>query len=106
MIELFFVLFFIPRRIRALANLRGESWIKWSLFAIGAWFGAQILVVMAITTVLMTYAALMKSEFNENLGLMISYFFGLVGAVMTATMVVRQLAKKPVLPNPTENISE
>ena len=106
MIELFFVFFFIPRRIKALAKLRGENWIRWSLFAIGAWFGAQILAFMAITTVLATYAAIAGSVFNENLAVMIAYFFGLVGAVMAATLVVKQLAKKPLLPIPTEDISK
>ncbi len=57
MLELFFVIFIIPRRVKALAKVRGESSLKWSLLAIVAWFGAEIVVVIVITIILVTVSA-------------------------------------------------
>lgn len=105
MIDLFFVLFFIPRRVKALAILRGESWVKWTLWTIGVWLGTEIVTGLVILIILMAYSEITNTELNKDLALIIASFTGMASGAMAATLVVRQLAKKPLLPIPTEDIS-
>ena len=105
MLELFFVIFIIPRRVKALATLRDESSLKWSLLALAAWFGTEIVVVIVVTIILVIASTATGKKLNETFALMIAYFLGLAGAAIAATLVVRQLQKKPVTLSHTENIS-
>jgi hypothetical protein len=105
MIDLFFVLFFIPRRVKALAKLRGESWIKWTLWTVGAWLGTEVVTGFVILIMLMTYSEMTNTELNKNLALIIASFMSTASGALAATVVVSRLSKKPLLPTPTEDVS-
>lgn len=49
MVELYFLLYRVPRMMTRLARERNRSGLVWSLLAIGAWIGAEIIVVMVLT---------------------------------------------------------
>lgn len=49
MFELIYVFYFLPKRIKGLAQERGRSALAWSIIAIVAWFGAEILVIIVFT---------------------------------------------------------
>ncbi len=104
MIDLFFVLFFIPRRVKALAILRGENWVKWTLWTIGVWLGTELVTGFLILIILMTYSQMTNTELNKDHALVIASFTGMAAAVMAGARVMAELAKKPVLPIPTEDI--
>ncbi len=60
---------------------------------------------LVILIVLMAYSEITNTELNKDLALIIASFTGMASGAMAATLVVRQLAKKPLLPIPTEDIS-
>ena len=47
MIELLFLIFFLPRRMRILARERDLSPLKWTLAAVGAWLGVECLIIFS-----------------------------------------------------------
>jgi hypothetical protein len=97
MIELFFLLIIIPRRVRVLAKERNESAWKWSLAAIGAWVGAE-LVVGLILGVLLGLAARVGLLTGTNAILYFVIYLLLIAAAATGTtLVIRQLRKKPII---------
>ncbi len=104
MIDLFFILFFIPRLVKALASLRGENWIKWTLWTAGVWVGAEIITGLVILILLLTYSEITATELNKNLALLIASCVGTASGAMAATLVVARLTKIPLLPIPTKEI--
>jgi len=47
MLELYFLIYLIPKTMTRLARERNQSALKWSLFGIGAWLGAELLIAFA-----------------------------------------------------------
>ena len=47
MLEIYFLFFYIPRKVRKLAKEKGQSALAWSLMAIGAWIGTEVILVIA-----------------------------------------------------------
>ena len=47
MIELLFLIFFLPKRMRILARERDLSPLKWTLAEVGAWLGVECLIIFA-----------------------------------------------------------
>jgi hypothetical protein len=45
-LELFFILYYIPKTMTRLAKDHGRNALAWSLTGIGAWLGAQVIVVL------------------------------------------------------------
>lgn len=48
MIELYFLIFRIPKMMSALARERNRSPVAWSLFGIAAWIGAELFVALGV----------------------------------------------------------
>lgn len=48
MIELYFLIFRIPKMMSSLARERNRSPVVWSLLAIGAWLGAELCVALIV----------------------------------------------------------
>lgn len=99
MIELFFLLIIIPRRVRALAKERNESSLKWSLAAIGAWIGAELVVgfVVGLLWVLLSQSGFTPRGNGVAILSILYYLLMISAAAMGATLVIRQLRKKPII---------
>ncbi len=48
MIELYFLIYRIPKIMSALARERNRNAVAWSLIGIGSWLGAEIIVGLAL----------------------------------------------------------
>ena len=95
MLELYFLLYRIPKMMTRLAKGRNRSAIAWSLIGIGTWITAEIVVGF---TVGLFYAIGVEiwgwparsSGFN-----FLVYVLALVGALASVTIVSRILTRKP-----------
>ena len=103
MIELYFVLYRIPKIMSALARERNRSAVAWSLLTIVAWFGSEIIVFL-LTGVTYGVIALVNGWELEAVpaGLqVISYVLALGAAFLSFTLLRRHLTHKPTeLPMP------
>ena len=52
MIELVLIICIVPQRIFRLAPQRGESRLFWTILAIGAWIGAELVILVSSVTTL------------------------------------------------------
>ena len=102
MIELYFLIFRIPKMMTQLARERNRSALAWSLIGIGAWIGAELFVGVIYGTI-----QAIGIEFwgwPENPGLSLTaYVCALGAAIMSLYIVTRVLRNKPreqVLPAP------
>jgi hypothetical protein len=97
MIELYFLIFRLPRIMSQLARERNRSPIGWSFAAIAAWIGAEILVLFCYGFIYEIGA--------ENWGwpekepgelLLIIYLIALGAAILGATLIRRVLRSIPI----------
>jgi len=98
MIELYFVFYRIPKMMSQLARERQRSAVAWSLIGIGAWIGAEILVIFGIGV---TYGIVsimtegdVSAEFPPALRLL-TYVFGLGAAIGSFLLTKRFLTSRP-----------
>lgn len=98
MIELIFLLIIIPLRVRALAKERNESALKWSLAAIGAWIGAEFAVgiILVVLWIILVRTGVAPRGTTLNILYIVNYLLVIGAAALGATLVVRQLRKKPI----------
>lgn len=97
-IDLLFLLIIIPYCVWMLAKERNESALKWSLAAIGAWIGAE-LIIGTIVGLLKNPIARLGFAPRGNIANIFSILFYLLvftAAAASATLVIRQLRKKPI----------
>ena len=96
MIELYFVLYRIPKMMTQLARERNRSPVGWSLLAIFAWFGAEFFVAVALGVFYQVGVLLWKwPELTSGTTLLI-YVPGLAAAILSFTIVSRILRSKPL----------
>ena len=98
MIELLFLIFFLPRRMRLLARERDLSPLKWTLAAVGAWLGVECLIILAwvlISTISSSLWGWPEDPEKSPLTYLV-YFLALVGGMIAADLVRRRLTVKPV----------
>jgi len=97
-IELLFLIFFLPRRMRLLARERDLSPLKWTLAAVGAWLGVECLIIFAWVLIFTISSSLWGwPEDPEKSPLTyLVYFLALVGGMIAADLVRRRLTAKPV----------
>ena len=102
MIELYFLIFRIPKMMTQLARERNRSPLAWSLIAIGAWIGSELFVGVIYGTI-----QAIGIEFwgwPEHPGLsLVAYVCALGAAIISLYIVTRVLRNKPreqVLPTP------
>ena len=104
MLELYFLFYWLPKKMTQLARERNRSAVGWSALAIGAWIGSEVGVFAAagilygIGTVLWGW----EEELSTGAQLLI-YLLALGTAILSVTVVYRILRAKPrhdVFPSP------
>jgi ABC-type long-subunit fatty acid transport system fused permease/ATPase subunit len=103
MIELYFLIFRIPRMMTQLARERDRSALVWSLIAIGAWIGSELFVGLIYGVI--ENIGIEFWGWSENPGLLSlgTYVCALGAAIASLYIVTRVLRNKPreqVLPTP------
>jgi MFS family permease len=95
MLELYFLIYRIPKMMTRLARERNRSAIAWSLIGVGAWIAAELVVgftgglIYAVGVELWGWPA-RSSGFS-----FLVYVLALVGALVSVTIVSRILTRKP-----------
>jgi uncharacterized protein YacL len=99
MIELLFLLVFLPRRMSSLARERGQSAFAWTLAAIGAWLGAEFVIIITWLLVHALGATFWgwSEDIKQQPMTIIVYILALIGGLVSADLVRRQLTSKPVI---------
>jgi hypothetical protein len=97
-LELFFLLWIVPKRIRPLARERGRSGFLWTLAAIGAWIGCEFLVF--VVAVIIYELGIIYFEFPEGLErspvVLVVSLFALIAGLIGSDVVRRVLTSIPV----------
>ncbi len=99
MIELLFLLLFLPQRMSALAKARGRSALAWTLAAIGAWLGAEVLIIF-IWLIVHTLGAELwgwPEDIEKQPITFVVYVIALVSGLVSADLVRRRLTSKPII---------
>lgn len=92
MIELYFLLYRIPRMMTRVARERNRSTLAWSLIGIAAWLGAEITVLLLIGVVYGFAALFLDWPLKIPVGLrFISYFIALTVAIISVILVKNYL---------------
>ena len=99
MIELIFLLIIIVPRVRSLAKERHESALKWSFAAIGAAMGAEIVAGIILITlwIIIARMGLIPRGNGVTVLYIVLYLLLIAAAAASATLVIRQLRKKPII---------
>jgi len=106
-IELYFLLYRIPKMMTRLARERNRSALAWSLIGIGAWVGAEFAVALGIGLIYGLSAFFMGWPEEVPTGLrLLTYILAIIAAIVSATLVKRILSSKgsdqalPLPPSP------
>src|SRR4029079_12463986 len=92
MIELYFLIFRIPKMMTQLARERNRSALVWSLIGIGAWIGAELFVGVIYGTI-----QAIGIEFwgwPENPGLSLTAYVCALGAAIISLYIVTRVVRK------------
>jgi hypothetical protein len=98
MIEIVFLAYFLPKRMRILARERDRSALKWSLAAVGAWLGVECLIIFC-WVVVSTISSIVwgwPEDPERSPITFVVYFVALAGGMVGADLVRRRLTAKPV----------
>jgi hypothetical protein len=99
MIELIILLVIIVPRVRGLAKERNESAVKWSFAAIGGAIGAELVAGVILISLWVFLAR--RGLIPQGNGILIFYvilsLLLIASAATGATLVIRQLRKKPII---------
>jgi len=95
MFELYFVFYWLPKKMTQLARERNRSALAWSAMAIGAWIGTEAGIVAGFT-----FACALGTELwgwgepspAAQFGI---YLLALGAAALSVTVVFRMLRAKP-----------
>ena len=91
MLELYFLIYRIPKMMTRLAREKNRSALGWSLIGIGAWIGAELFVVLAIGFVHGMGVALWGWPLQSTGVSFMTYVVALVAALASVTIVSRVL---------------
>jgi hypothetical protein len=97
-IELLFLIFFLPKRMKILARERDLSALNWTLAAVGAWLGVEMLIIFAWVVVSTVGWSLWgwPEDPEKSPITFVVYFVALVGGMVAADLVRRRLTAKPI----------
>jgi hypothetical protein len=97
MIELYFLIYRIPKMMSRLARERNRSPVAWSLITIAAWLAAELIVGLGIglTYGLLAIANDWPLEIPVGLRLL-TYVLALGAAIGSCALVKRYLSGRPV----------
>ena len=95
MIELYFLIYRIPKMMTSLARERNRSGLAWSLIAIAAWLGAEVVVAFSLGTAYGIGAAIYDWPEEPPKGfVLLTYAAALAAAIGSVTLVRRILYSK------------
>ncbi|HKS28844.1 MAG TPA: hypothetical protein VJS44_13550 [Pyrinomonadaceae bacterium] len=95
MIELYFLIYRIPKMMSALARERNRSALAWSLIGIAAWLGAEIIVIMTFVLIYEIGVVLMGwPEEMPALPRLAMYVAAIAAAIGGVTIAKRILSSK------------
>ena len=97
MLELAFLLYFLPKRMTRLARERHRSALAWTLAASAAWIGAEIVVGIAIMAMGVVTAQLWGWPKDTETVTAVAYLPGLLSGLVAAEIVKRYLSSRPAL---------
>lgn len=92
MLEIYFLFFYIPRKVRRLAKERKQSAMAWSLMAIGAWVVIEVVLLLIAQTI----KSLMPELSNNGFFLFCSYIIPLLCSILASDLVIKRLRKMPI----------
>lgn len=97
-LELYFLIYRIPKMMTKLARERQRSALLWSLIGVGTWIGAELGVSFVVAFTYAIVVAVQYGEVDEVIppGIRtLAYVLGLVAAVVSVTLVQRFLTARP-----------
>jgi len=94
MLELYFILYRIPKMMTRLARERNRSAVKWSLIGIGAWIGAEVFVAFAMGIVHGIGVTLWGWPLHWQAYSIVTYVLALVSALVSVTIMSGLLSNK------------
>lgn len=103
MIELYFLLYRIPRMMSRAARERGRNPVAWSLLAIVLWIGTEMVVLFAIGVIYAIIALLFGFGEDISVGLrLIAYIIALLAALTSVWCLKKYLLASPyrIMPPP------
>lgn len=96
-LELYFLLYRVPKMMTRLARERGRSAVRWSFLGIAAWLGAELAVMFGAGIVYGLGEALLDWPEPIAPGFKVfSYLLALVAALISTTIFSRILMRIPV----------
>ena len=95
MLELYFLFYWLPKKMTQLARERNRSAVGWSVLAIGAWIGAEV-GVFAAAGILYGIGSVFWGWEEPSTGAQLGiYLLALGTAILSVTVVFRILRAKP-----------
>jgi hypothetical protein len=103
MIELYFVFYWVPKKMAALARERKRSVVLWALAGIFSWIGAEFFVFICAGIVYGLGQAIWGWPQEEPGGVMALLYIAALGAAIGGFTIVRKiLTSLPVVGEPAE----
>jgi hypothetical protein len=98
MLELYFIFYRIPKMMSQLARERQRSAVAWSLIGIGAWLGAEFVVIFGIGVTYGIVSIITEGDVSEEfppLLRLLTYVLGLGAAIISFLLTKRLLTSRP-----------
>jgi hypothetical protein len=94
-LELYFLVYRIPKMMTSLARERNRSALVWSLIGIGAWIGAEFAVGFTLAMIYEIGVIARGWPESQTAGFrLVGYLAALIAALASATIVTRILRSK------------
>jgi hypothetical protein len=99
MLELYFLLYRIPKMMTQAARERHRSALLWSLIGIGVWLFTEFIVLIALVFGYAIVATALDWPLQFSSGFrFLAYIVSLVGALISVSLVRRRLLTTPTAP--------
>ena len=95
MLELYFIFYWLPRKMTQLARERNRSALAWSVLGIGAWIGAELAVFVSFGIIHGLGMELWGWDEPSPAAQFVAYLLALGAAILSVTVVFRILKAKP-----------
>jgi hypothetical protein len=95
MVELYFLLYRIPKMMTRAAHERGRSALAWSLLGIGVWIGAEVAAAIAIGVLFRIVDLLIDLHDIRPIVSIVRYFLALAAALISVTVLRWRLLSIP-----------
>lgn len=96
MLELYFILYRVPKMMTRLARERNRSALAWSFLGIAVWIGAELVIVFGIGMLYGVGTLIFDWPEDMPAGLkLVAYIVALLGALGSVTLLSRILSRRP-----------